>query len=64
MNAKEFRVWRKAMGLSLTGMAIYLKVSRRTIARWQAGDAPIPRWVPQDYEFWLAQDRKRRRGLA
>ena len=36
---------RTLAGLTQTGLSSALGVSRSTIARWENGKAPIPKWV-------------------
>ena len=42
MTAKQFRRWRRRSGLSLTGAARALGISRRMVEYYQAGGYPVP----------------------
>lgn len=42
MNAKELKAKRTALQLTQTELAKRLRVTLRTIARWESGDAKIP----------------------
>lgn len=65
MTAAEFRAWRASLGLSLTGSAEALRVSRSTIMRWQSGEHPIPEVAARACELLAAagyRDRPRHAG--
>jgi transcriptional regulator with XRE-family HTH domain len=41
----ELRAWRKTTNLTQKGLAAKLGVTANTVARWERGEQPIPRWV-------------------
>ena len=45
MTAEQFKMWRERLGLSLTGAAERLGVSRRAVQFYQSGERPISKTV-------------------
>ena len=62
MNAKRFRRWRRRSGLSLTGAARALGISRRMVEYYQAGDYPVPDRIAVECDR-IAPPLPRRWGL-
>jgi len=42
---EELKEWRRRLGLTQTGLAGLLGVSRNAVARWEWGRHPIPPWL-------------------
>jgi len=53
MTADEFRQCRDKLGLSLTGMASALGVSRRAVQYYQSGERAIPKPIEKLCEALL-----------
>lgn len=45
MQPDTLRALRVLAGLTQSGLAASLGVHRTTVARWETGRSPIPRWV-------------------
>lgn len=54
MTPKEFKACRDKLGLSLTGMASALGVTRRCVQYYQSGERPIPKTVEKLCQILLA----------
>jgi len=55
MNHTELRTIIAGLGLSQAGVATLIGVSRRSVARWATGEAPIPAPIAMLFRM-LAQD--------
>ena len=61
MTAKQFRRWRRRSGLSLSGAARALGISRRMVEYYQVGGCPVPERIaarcdnlfPPSPRWWL-----------
>ena len=62
MTAKQFRRWRRRSGLSLTGAARALGISRRTVEYYQVGTYPVQDRIAVECDR-LAPPLLRRWGL-
>ena len=45
MNPETLVTLRTLAGLTQSGLASVLGISRATVARWETGKLPIPKWV-------------------
>ena len=45
MTPETLVTLRTLAGLTQTGLASALGISRATVARWESGKMPIPKWV-------------------
>lgn len=59
--AREFVEWRLRNGLSLTGAAEALGLSRRMVAYYSNGEKPIPKTVLLACKGWESSTRRARR---
>ena len=57
MTAPQFRAWMERLGYTLDAAAAALDIGRSTIARYRAGQWPIPRVVALACAH-LAKDRR------
>ena len=64
MTGAQFRRAKDELGLSLAATARELGVSARTVARWQASDAEIPRPIEKLMLVLLEQKRQLRQLVA
>lgn len=55
MTAETLISLRSLAGLTQTGLADALGISRATVARWEAGTTPIPPWVGLALETLIAR---------
>lgn len=42
MTALEFKAARKALQLTINGLAEQLRINERTVRRWEKGTIPVP----------------------
>lgn len=61
MDSSEFCLARSYLGLSKSGMAVALGMSRTTVRRYEAGDQEIPRVV--ELACWALTVRPRLEAL-
>ena len=54
MTPDDLRAWREEAGLSQEGLAHLLGVSSPTIAEWEEGLVPIPKWLTLALIGWRA----------
>lgn len=65
MPAARFRIWRQRNGLSLSGAALALGISRRTIAYYDSGSRLIPKTIllaTKGYEALVRQPPARKKA--
>lgn len=62
MTATELAERRKALGLSLSGLASALGVNRMTVYRWEHGPSRIPAFLDARLKE-LEQERRRSRRV-
>jgi DNA-binding transcriptional regulator YiaG len=46
MRPDEIQGWRERHQLGVRELARHLTITHPTILRWEAGEAPIPGWLP------------------
>jgi len=60
MRAEELREARTAESLTQAALADALGVSSNTVARWERGELPVPKWVGRMLDLRAELDRATR----